>query len=344
MGIFKFKKFWQQELFEGSMIFLLGCAMAFLFNLDLVNRSWITIRISMTYSGFMWLFFWKGNSYLVDFWNKRISWLEEPSKRFVVGVITVLVYTPLVILGLNTSYNLLPGVSTNWGGVDVLISIGITFFITFFMFAKSFLDNWRKASLDAEKVKREQMSTKYESLKNQVNPHFLFNSLNALTNLVYEDQDMAADFIRKLSKVYRYVLDNQSKEVVSLETELAFVNSYLFLQRIRFDDKLKVNIDVKGYEKSMIPPIALQMLFENAIKHNTIAEEEPLTIDVYVENEKMLVIKNNLQKKNIPIEESTGVGLKNVQARFGFLSPTKVEVIETDSEFIVKLPLLSFSS
>ena len=94
----------------------------------------------------------------------------------------------------------------------------------------------------------------------------------------------------------------------------------------------------------MIPPIALQMLFENAIKHNTIAEEEPLTIDVYVENEKMLVIKNNLQKKNIPIEESTGVGLKNVQARFGFLSPTKVEVIETDSEFIVKLPLLSFSS
>ena len=344
MGIFKFKKFWQQELFEGSMIFLLGCAMAFLFNLDLVNRSWITIRISMTYSGFMWLFFWKGNSYLVDFWNKRISWLEEPSKRFVVGVITVLVYTPLVILGLNTSYNLLPGVSTNWGGVDVLISIGITFFITFFMFAKSFLDNWRKASLDAEKVKREQMSTKYESLKNQVNPHFLFNSLNALTNLVYEDQDMAADFIRKLSKVYRYVLDNQSKEVVSLETELAFVNSYLFLQRIRFDDKLKVNIDVKGYEKSMIPPIALQMLFENAIKHNTIAEEEPLTIDVYVENEKMLVIKNNLQKKNIPIEESTGVGLKNVQARFGFLSPTKVEVIETDSEFIVKLPILSFSS
>ena len=183
------------------MIFLLGCAMAFLFNLDLVNRSWITIRISMTYSGFMWLFFWKGNSYLVDFWNKRISWLEEPSKRFVVGVITVLVYTPLVILGLNSSYNLLPGVSTNWGGVDVLISIGITFFITFFMFAKSFLDNWRKASLDAEKVKREQMSTKYESLKNQVNPHFLFNSLNALTNLVYEDQDMAADFIRKLSKV-----------------------------------------------------------------------------------------------------------------------------------------------
>ncbi|OEK03877.1 hypothetical protein BFP97_14445 [Roseivirga sp. 4D4] len=298
----------------------------------------------MSYSGFMWLFFWKGNSYLVDFWNKKISWLEQPGKRFIVGVITVLVYTPFVIVFLNWAYNLIPGVSTNWGGIDVLISIGITFFITFFMFARSFLSNWRRASLDAERMKREQMSTKYESLKNQVNPHFLFNSLNALTNLVYENQDMAADFIRKLSKVYRYVLDNQSKEVVKLETELSFVNSYLFLQRIRFDDKLKVNIDISGYEQKMIPPIALQMLFENAIKHNTIAEEEPLNIDVFVENGDTLVIKNNLQKKNIPMEESAGVGLKNIVARYEFLSQTPVEITEEESEFIVKLPLLSFSS
>lgn len=343
MTNYKFKKVWQRELVHFILIFLLGCVMAFVFDTGLYKRPWISIRLSMSYSGFMWLFFWKGNSYLVDFWNSKISWLEQPGKRFIVGVITVLVYTPLVIVGLNTAYNLLPGVSTNWGGIDVLISIGITFFITFFMFAKAFLDNWRKASLDTERIKREQMSTKYESLKNQVNPHFLFNSLNALTNLVYEDQDMAADFIRKLSKVYRYVLDNQSKEVVPLDTELAFVNSYLFLQRIRFDDKLKVNIDISGHEKKMIPPIALQMLFENAIKHNTIAEEEPLYIDVHVENNELLVIKNNLQKKNIPIEESSGVGLKNITSRYEFLSPTKVEIHETDSEFIVKLPLLSFS-
>ncbi len=344
MAIFKFKKFWQQELFEATLIFLLGCAMAFAFNPGLVDRPWNVVRLSMTYSGLMWVLFWKGNGYLVDFWNSKISWLDQPGKRFIVGVITVLIYTPLVIVFLNTSYNLLPGVSIDWGGVDVLISIGITFFITFFMFAKSFLDNWRKATVDAERIKREQMSTKYESLKNQVNPHFLFNSLNALTNLVYENQDMAADFIRKLSKVYRYVLDNQAKEVVSLETELAFVNSYLFLQRIRFDDKLKVNIDITGFERRMIPPMALQMLFENAIKHNTIAEEEPLTIEVYVENEDTLIVKNNLQKKNIPVEESAGVGLKNIQARYEFLSQTQVEIQETESEFIVKLPLLSFSS
>lgn len=338
------KSVWQRELVQFSLIFALGCAMAFLFNTNLTSRPWAVIRISMVYSGLMWLFFWKGNQYLVAFWDKRLSWLEQPGKRFIVGVVSVLIYTPLILFLLNEGFNLIPGVSTGWGGMDVLISIGVTFFITFFMFARAFLTNWRKVSLDAERMKREQMSTKYESLKNQVNPHFLFNSLNALTNLVYEDQDMAADFIRKLSKVYRYVLDNQSKEVVSLETELSFVKSYLFLQKIRFDDKLKINIATDGYEQKMIPPIALQMLMENAIKHNTIAEEEPLTIDIYVENGETLIVKNNLQKKNIPIEESAGVGLKNIIARYGFLSEIKVEIQETTTEFIVKLPLLSFSS
>lgn len=338
------KLVWRTELIQILLIFILGCFMVFVFNSGLLDKSWTVIRLSATYSGFMWLFFWKGNQYLVGFWDRRISWLEQPGKRFIVGVITVIIYTPLIHIALSEAFSLLPGVSIGWGGRDVMYSILITFFITFFMFAKSFLDNWRVAAVDAERMKREQMSTKYESLKNQVNPHFLFNSLNALTNLVYENQDVAADFIRKLSKVYRYVLDNQAKEVVPLETELAFVQSYLFLQRIRFDDKLKVNFETKGYEQKMIPPIALQMLFENAIKHNTIAEEEPLTIDVFVENGEKLVIKNNLQKKNIPIEESAGVGLKNIKARYEFLSQTPVEIHETDSEFIVKLPLLSFSS
>ncbi len=338
------KLVWRTELVQILLIFILGCFMVFVFNSGLLNSSWPIIRVSAIYSGFMWLFFWKGNQYLINFWDQRISWLEQPGKRFVVGVITVIIYTPLIHILLSEAFSLLPGVKIGWGGKDVIYSILITFFITFFMFAKSFLDNWRVAAVDAERMKREQMSTKYESLKNQVNPHFLFNSLNALTNLVYENQDMAADFIRKLSKVYRYVLDNQSKEVVTLETELAFVKSYLFLQKIRFDDKLKVSFETEGYEQKMIPPIALQMLFENAIKHNTIAEEEPLTIEVYVENEERLVIKNNLQKKNIPIEESAGVGLKNIKARYEFLSQVPVEVLETENEFIVKLPLLSFSS
>lgn len=343
MRLIPTKLAWQRELVEIFLIFLLGCVMAFAFNWSLISAPWRSIRLITPYSGLMWVFFWKGNQYLVDFWNHRISWLEQPLKRFIIGFVTVLIYTPLISWLLSKAYSLIPGVNVGWGGEDVVISLVVTYLITFFLFARAFLQNWRRAAVDAEKLKREQMTTKYESLKNQVNPHFLFNSLNALTNLVYENPDTAAHFIRKLSQVYRYVLDTQSQEVVPLETELSFVNSYLFLQKIRFDEKLKVNFEVSGYEKRMITPIAVQMLLENAIKHNTVAEEEPLTIDVYVEDDNTLVVKNNLQKKNIPTEESSGMGLANIKARYEFLSEQPVEVIETTDEFIVKLPLLSLS-
>lgn len=338
------KPIWLRELVEIFLIFLLGAAMSFVFSPDLAQRTWVSMRLSLLYSACMWVFFWKGNQYLVGFWNHRISWLEEPGKRFIVGMITVLIYTPSIMYLLNFFFNMFLGVSANWSKADILISVGITFLISFFMSAKAFLDNWRKASLDAERIKREQMATKYESLKNQVNPHFLFNSLNALTNLVYEDQDQAANFIRQLSKVYRYVLDTQSKELVPLSTELKFLESYIFLQKIRFDDKLTVNIDVKGFEQNMLPPMALQMLLENAVKHNTVAEEEPLTIDLYVENERYVIVKNNLQKKSIPIEASSGMGLSNIKARYEFLSKLPVEVVESADEFIVKLPLLALVS
>ncbi len=335
---------WKREVIESILIYLLGAAMTFAFDWNLFNRPIKNILFSMSYSGFMWLFFWKGNSYLVDYWNKRISWLEEPGRRFRVGVISVIVYTPLILYVINFVYNLFPNIQVPYTSQQVLISIGITFFITFFMFAMNFLDNWRKASLLAERMKREQMATKYESLKNQVNPHFLFNSLNALTNLVYEDQDQAADFIRQLSKVYRYVLDTRSQEVVTIEQEMKFIESYMFLQKIRFDDKLNLEVNVNGHDKSMVPPIAIQMLLENAIKHNTIAEEEPLTITIDVEDDQYLVIRNNLQKKNIPSEPSSGMGLSNIKARYEFLSETPVEIIENENDFIVKLPLLELSA
>jgi LytS/YehU family sensor histidine kinase len=210
------------------------------------------------------------------------------------------------------------------------------------MFAREFLKNWKKAIIDSERMKKEQMAAQYESLKNQVNPHFLFNSLNALTNLVYEDRDQAAKFIRELSRVYRYVLDTRSQELVSLKTEMDFVDAYIFLQKIRFDDKLEISIDYEGYEQKMIPPMALQMLLENAIKHNVIAEEQHLKIDFAVNENGMLIVKNNLQKKNIPSEDSSGMGLANIQSRYEFLSDRKVEIVNGPTEFIVKVPLLDF--
>lgn len=296
----------------------------------------------MTFTGLMWVFLWQGNGHLSDYLSSKISWLENPLKRFIWGIVGVLVYSPAAVYFLYLMALWTLNIKVDNVGTIALISIGITFVISFFLNAAEFLRNWKQTALDAERLKKEQMATRYESLKNQVNPHFLFNSLNALTNLVYEDQDLAADFIRQLSKVYRYVLETRSKEVVSLETEMKFVESYLFLQHIRFDDKLRVEASVSGFENRILPPLALQMLLENAIKHNTIAKDEPLTISIRVE-EDMLVVENNLQIKNIPTEESSGMGLANIKARYEFLSDKPVVVEKTESYFRVKLPLLSIS-
>lgn len=335
---------WKKEVRNTFLIGLLGGPSVYFWCNNCFNSVEVA-AVAMSASGLQWILLWQGNAHLSDYLTYRIPWLENPGKRFLVGVIGVIVYTPLAVYSLYAllSWVFDVNITNNMQGT-MLISIGITFVISFFFNGWSFLSNWRKSALEMAELKKEQMATKYEALKNQVNPHFLFNSLNALTNLVYEDQDQAANFIRQLSKVYRYVLDNQSKELVPISTELTFLESYIFLQKIRFDDKLTVNIDVNGYEKSMLPPIALQMLLENAVKHNTIAEEEPLTIDISVEKGEYLVVKNNLQKKRIPLEASSGMGLSNIKSRYEFLSKTPVEVTETEDEFIVKLPLLALVS
>jgi len=332
---------WKRELKETALIALLGGPSVYFWCTSCFN-NWDVALASMIVSAIQWILLWQGNAHVSTYLSYKIPWLENPSKRFLLGVVGVIVYTPLAVY---TLYLVLKfGFDIDTGDIKstLLISVGITFVISFFLNSIEFLKNWKKASLDAERLKKEQMEAKYETLKNQVNPHFLFNSLNALTNLVYEDQDQAAKFIRELSKVYRYVLDTRAQEVVSLKTEMEFVNSYLFLQKIRFDEKLQLDIKIEGFEQKMLPPMAVQMLLENAIKHNVIAEEEPLTIHIEIENREKLVIRNNLQKKNIPLEESSGMGLSNIKSRYEFLSPIPVEVIDGPSEFIVKLPLLAF--
>ncbi|MGW8122830.1 sensor histidine kinase [Roseivirga echinicomitans] len=332
---------WKRELKETALIALIGGPSVY-FWCDTCFNTWGVALGAMTISAIQWILLWQGNAHVSTYLTFKIPWLENPGKRFLWGVIGVIVYTPLAVYTLFIV--LKHGFGIDLGDIKwtLLISVGITFVISFFLNSVEFLRNWKKASLDAERLKKEQMEAKYETLKNQVNPHFLFNSLNALTNLVYEDQDQAAKFIRELSKVYRYVLDTRAQEVVSLQTEMDFVNSYLFLQKIRFDEKLQLDIKIEGFEQKMLPPMAIQMLLENAIKHNIIAEEEPLTIHIEIENGERLMVRNNLQKKNIPLEESSGMGLSNIKSRYEFLSSTPVEVIDGPKEFIVKLPLLAF--
>ena len=290
------------------------------------------------FSTLMWMIMWIGNDRLTHAISLRISWVDHPVKRLLVGVISTVVFTVLVAIGLLKSWEYSWGIKFNGYSEFITISLIITFLISLFLHGREFLLQWKRSAVEAEKYQKESITAQYNSLKNQVNPHFLFNSLNALTNLVYEDQDKAAKFIKQLSEVYRYVLDTQSKEVVLLKEELEFLDSYIFLQKIRFGDSLKIEIDLTD-TKSMVAPLALQLLIENAIKHNIVSSDDPLTIKL-TEQGKFIVVENDLQRKITLGEPSPGIGLENIKSRYKFLSPTPVEVSETNGKFIVKLPII----
>jgi len=255
----------------------------------------------------------------------------------IVGIITTVAYTTTAVLVIDFLWKRFSPFHIGNDYYIIFFALIITFLISLFLHSREFLVRWKQSAVESERHQKESVRAHYESLKNQVSPHFLFNSLNALTNLVYEDQDKAAMFIKQLSEVYRYVLDTRGKEVVLIEDELKFIESYLFLQKIRFGDKLKVNIRLSNV-KTTVAPLALQTLIENAIKHNVISQDNPLVLELYSDNSS-LIIENSIMKKNT-IEESTGLGLENIKRRYEFLTSDKVTVRDEDGTFIVRLPLL----
>jgi len=201
------------------------------------------------------------------------------------------------------------------------------------------LNKWRFSLGELERFKKENAEIRFESLRSQLNPHFLFNSLNTLSSLIYENQKNAELFIRELSDVYRYILENRERELVPLSKELDFAQSYIHLIQLRFDKNLIVETDLKiNNEKYNIAPLTLQLLIENAIKHNIISKKHPLKINIYIEDD-TLIVKNEIQLKQTK-EYSSEMGLKNIQSRYDYLTTRKVEVYENSDEFIVKVPLI----
>jgi two-component system LytT family sensor kinase len=303
--------------------------------------------MAITHQGLVWIILWMGNAYLSDWVGRKISWTERPVKRFVITVITTIVYT----LGSMFVFFMLWS-KLVWGNSfkDTLNWIDIGFFYTalvvtaivaLFLHGRGFLLSWREAAVEAEQLKRANISSQFEALKSQVNPHFLFNSLNVLSSLVYKDQDLAAAFIKQLSNVYRYVLDMKDKELVTIKEELQALEAYLFLAKIRFGDNLEVTIDIPD-QNQQVAPLTLQMLVENAIKHNIVSAKKPLQIEIGVADG-FIYVKNNLQKKMVAAT-SSGIGLPNIQERYRHLSDKKVEVMETLDLFTVKIPILNLPS
>ena len=190
------------------------------------------------------------------------------------------------------------------------------------------------------KLQKENLQSQFEVLKQQVNPHFLFNSLNVLSSLIKIDPDTAEVFTEKLSKVYRYVLENKEKDLVTVATEMEFLESYLFLIDIRFMHKINVKIDVpQQYLDYFILPIAVQMIIENAIKHNTFSKSRPMQIEISVGDKQQLIISNTLQLRETKLA-STGIGLKNIVQRYALLCNCTPSFVQTEHLFVAELPLM----
>ena len=339
------KKLIKNHLKSTLWIAVLGFPTGFLFCIPCLSSVEGILRIGV-YSSFLWVIMWKGNEAVSDFLDWKLDWAKEPSRRLFSGILGHLVYTVFAIFVLNYTVYLISGLNQEILTVQGMIQFSIpaviiTYLITTFLTARAFFFAWRQSAVNEEKLKREIITTKFESLKNQVNPHFLFNSLNVLTSLVYKDPDLSAKFIKKLSNVYRYVLEAGEIELVEIQKELDFLQSYTFLLKMRHKEGLQLRINIPDNEDFKVAPLALQMLVENAVKHNVVSLQEPLIIDIICENG-YLIVRNNLQKKEIKKKSTPEVGLTNIKERYTYFSNKPVLVHASDGYFEVKLPVLNF--
>lgn len=203
------------------------------------------------------------------------------------------------------------------------------------------MDYMKEVQIKAEQLEKENLLSQFSALKSQVNPHFLFNSLSILSSLVKKDPELSEQFIDRLSRAYRYILEQRETDVVPLMTELEFLQSYTFLLQTRFKNKfeVRVQLDKNTVETSKIPPLTLQILVENVVKHNRMSEREPLIIRIERDGD-LLAVRNKYYPRGQEVS-STGIGLQNIINRYGLLTDRPVWAGEREDEFVVKVPLLT---
>ncbi|WP_169515148.1 sensor histidine kinase [Hymenobacter norwichensis] len=306
----------------------------------------ITYAYTVMYSTGLWL----TNGYVVEWLNQHYAWTTQPLRRLLLTLAVSLGGSVLVIVFMNAVLLLLlrKPMAQLWSDNvywQILVPLSITVIISLFNHSRAFFLQWREAAVRAERFEKETAVARLDSLRRQVDPHFLFNSLNALTSLVEEnDPARAVRFIRQLSQVYRYVLDSQAQEVVSLAEEMRFVESYVFLQQTRLGAGVQVEISLPpglDLDALQLPPLAVQLLLENALKHNATSQRDPLRISITLDAaHQQLIVRNALRPRRLAEGESTGLGLENLRARYAFLAKQPVTIEKTDTEFIVTLPVL----
>jgi len=284
---------------------------------------------------------WGGCHFIVSGLWKKFPWEQHPIKHLIYEVIFILLYLTLFFI-----WQLLMVAKTDfclWGQLlservlEIFNTVLITFLITAIHEAYYFYKQWQANFSKSVSLEKDNLQAQYNTLKAQINPHFLFNSLNSLISLM-ENNPKAEKFVQDLSEFLRFVLLSSDKETVTLNEEIENLDKYIRLMFLRFGENLTVTFNTKEEAlQQEVPPLVLQILVENCVKHNIITQAKPLHISIEA-NEDKVTVTNNLQKK--PDSGSTGQGLSNIKGRYRFASANEVEIIETENTFSVSIPLI----
>ena len=320
----------------------------FFFNQKMTFENFaITFLISAMYSFIIGV----GNGIINEFLNKKFPWSENTNKRAVLSVISILIANFVLVYLCNyINFVIIQKVATTnqfFGGdfnFRNWFMINIALLISAFLHAKSFMSELSKTSrkeVVEQKLIAKSANAQFESLKNQLDPHFLFNSLNVLSSLIDENPIQAQKFTASMSKIYRYVLEQKDKELVTIEDEIEFAKTYCDLLKTRFEDSVNFIFDVKDEDlRRFVVPLSLQLLLENCIKHNLATSSKPLLIRIFTEGD-TLCIENNLQVRE-QMKESAGIGLANIVQRYSLLTDKNVFIEKSEDYFKVKLPVLNY--
>ena len=323
-----------------SMFFFLAFT-----NEKTIENFMLTVLISFMYSFFLGA----GNGLINDYLNKKFPWSEATTKRGIISIIVILITNTVLVYFCNYMnfvvfqktantqeyftgrYNFI-----NW------FTINVALLISAFLHAKGFMDELKKTSkkeVVEQKLIAKSANAQFESLKNQLDPHFLFNSLNVLSSLIDENPKQAQKFTSSMSKIYRYVLEQKDKELVTIQDEIDFAKTYCELLKTRFEDSVDFEFNVSENDlRKFVVPLSLQLLLENCIKHNFATSSKPLIITIFTQND-CLCIENNLQARE-QLKESAGIGLANIVQRYALLTKRNVFIEKSEDYFKVKLPVL----
>lgn len=321
----------------------------FIFLIDGGEKTFERYSITFLISGMYTFFIGLGNGFLNDYLDSKFSWTDETRKRTIAAIVGTLVMNIALVYFCNyLNFIVIQGKNPEKffnGEMNFINWFFINFAITISAIghARGFMTAWKnstKKEVVEQKLIAKSANAQFESLKNQLDPHFLFNSLNVLDSLIEENPVQAQRFTNSMSKIYRYVLEQKDKELVSVEEEIDFAKTYCELLKTRFEDAVTFDFNISEEDKKgFVVPLSLQLLLENSIKHNFATSSKPLNIKIFTEKGN-LIIENNLQTRELP-NTSTGVGLANIVSRYNLLTERNVFVEKSEAFFRVKLPILT---